>query len=56
MATTNDFSDLSPRTTQDPPHRAVSREPAHHNVTMAALGVVCAAAVLGVMWLFYAFG
>ncbi|MBB5372531.1 hypothetical protein [Acidocella aromatica] len=54
--TVKDFPTLHTRETQDPPHRAVSRAPASHNVTVAILGVVCVVAVFGVLWLLYAFG
>ncbi|HUM08221.1 MAG TPA: hypothetical protein VLT37_05030 [Acidocella sp.] len=51
-----DFQNLHTRETQDPPHRAVSRAPASHNVTVAVLGVVCVVAVFAVLWLLYEFG
>ncbi|WP_298281381.1 hypothetical protein [Acidocella sp.] len=51
-----DFPSVSNRVTQDPPHRAVSREPAHHNVRLAVLGTLCALAVLAVLWALYNFG
>ncbi len=54
--TVKDFPTIHTRETQDPPHRAMSRAPASHNVTLAILGVVCVVAVFGVLWLLYAFG
>jgi hypothetical protein len=54
--TVKDFPSIEPRETKDRPHRAVSRAPARHNVTVAVLGVVCVIVVFGVLWLLYAFG
>ncbi len=51
-----DFPSLHTREKHDPPHHAVSRAPASHNVTVAVLGVVCVVAVFAVLWLLYAFG
>jgi len=51
-----DFHDVSAQTIHDPPHRALSRAPAGHNVTMTLLGCAAAAAVLAVLWAFYVYG
>ena len=51
-----DFPAISTAETPDPPHRAMSREPAHHNVMVTVLGVVCVVVVFGVLWALYAFG
>lgn len=48
------FSHLAANTIHDPPHRAVSRAPANHNVLMTLLGCMAAAAVLAVLWALYA--
>ncbi|WP_297370844.1 hypothetical protein [Acidocella sp.] len=53
---TKEFPAVSTRATQDPPHRAISREPAHHNLRLAVLGTLCALAVLAVLWTLYNFG
>jgi hypothetical protein len=54
--TTNDFATLSSHEPQDPPHRAASRAPAEHHVTIALAGTVCVACVFAVLWALYAFG
>jgi hypothetical protein len=51
-----DFPHVSTRANQDPPHRAMSRAPADHNVAMTLLGCIAAATVLAVLWGLYAFG
>lgn len=51
-----DFQRVSAHPYQDPPHRAMSREPAHHNVTMILLGSAAAATVLAILWGLYAYG
>jgi hypothetical protein len=54
--TVKDFHDVSAQTIHDPPHRAMSRAPASHNVTTTLLGFTVAAAVLAVLWAFYVYG
>jgi hypothetical protein len=49
----HNFSDYAPH---EPPHRGISRESAGHVVAVTVLGVACAAGVLGLLWLLYAFG
>ena len=53
---TKDFPSVSTHTTQDPPHRAMSRAPASHNVAMVLLGVTVVAGVFAMLWALYAFG
>lgn len=50
-----DFPRVSTHPQQDPPHRAMSREPANHNVVMILLGCAAAATVLAVLWGLYAY-
>lgn len=53
--TVKDFHSISTKATHDLPHRAMSRAPADHNVTMTLLGLTAAAIVLGILWVFYAY-
>ena len=53
---TKEFLHFSAHAHQDPPHRAMSRAPANHNVAMILLGCVAAATVLAVLWGLYAYG
>ncbi|WP_297491880.1 hypothetical protein [Acidocella sp.] len=53
---TKEFSNLTAHTSQDPPHRAMSRAPADYNIAVILLGCVAAAAVLALLWTLYAFG
>jgi hypothetical protein len=53
--TVKDIHNISSQTIHDPPHRAMSRAPADHNVTMTLLGLTAAAIVLGILWVFYAY-
>lgn len=53
---TKDLPNVSTRTTQDPPRRAMSRAPADHNLTTTLLGFTAAALVLAVLWVFYVYG
>ena len=52
---TKDLPRVSAQTVDDPPHRAMSRAPADHNVTMTLLGCAAAAAVLAILWAFYVY-
>lgn len=52
---TKDLPRVSTHAIQDPPHRAMSRAPADHNVAMTLLGCMAAAAVLAILWGFYAY-
>ena len=52
---TKDLPRVSTQTIQDPPHRAMSRAPAGHNVTMTLLGFTAAAIVLAILWAFYVY-
>jgi hypothetical protein len=51
-----DFPHLSTQTIQDPPHRAVSRAPADHNLAIILLGCAAAAVVLAILWALYTVG
>jgi len=53
---TKDFPSVSTKANQDPPHRALSREPASHNIAMTTLGLAAAAGVFAILWALYAFG
>jgi hypothetical protein len=53
---TKEFPSVSTSASQDPPHRAVSREPEHHNLRVVLLGSLCAVAVLCVLWALYTLG
>ncbi len=52
---TKDLPHVSTQAIQDPPHRAMSRAPANHNVTMTLLGFAAAAIVLAILWAFYVY-
>ena len=51
-----DFPHITPNASHDPPHRAMSRDPGGHNVTITLLGCLAAAAVLAILWGLYAYG
>lgn len=53
---TKDLPRVSTEAIHDPPHRAMSRAPADHNVTMTLLGFTAAAIVLAILWAFYVYG
>lgn len=50
---TKDLPAVSTQASQDPPHRAMSRAPANHNVMLTALGLLIVAGVFGVLWALY---
>jgi hypothetical protein len=52
---TKDLPHVSTRAIHDPPHRAMSRAPADHNVTTTLLGFAATAVVLAVLWVLYAY-
>jgi len=52
---TKDLPHVSTEAIHDPPHRAMSRAPADHNVTTILLGFAAAAVVLAILWVFYVY-
>lgn len=51
-----DLPRVSTQAGQDPPHRAMSRAPANHNVAVTLLGCAAAACVLALLWALYTVG
>ncbi len=52
----NDFPRVMPLEGEEPPHRAISRAPARHNVTVVGLGLAVVAGVFAILWGLYTLG
>jgi hypothetical protein len=51
-----DFPVVSRHDLQEPSRPVLSRAPARHRLVIILLGVLCAAAIFGLLWLLYALG